>query len=106
MQSTFLKVTSIGNAGDTAYRIEAIMQLQGSRPLVVYWNEKPEANIQREERTIMAICPTMDGVEWSSLTINNEQVGEITTTHESLFSKVYLPTDLLSFLICHPLRIY
>ena len=43
LQSTFLKVTSIGNAGDTAYRIEAIMQLQGSRPLVVYWNEKPEA---------------------------------------------------------------
>lgn len=42
LQSTFLKVTSIGNAGDTAYRIEAIMQLQGSRPLVVYWNEKPE----------------------------------------------------------------
>ena len=43
LQSTFLKVTSIGNAGDTAYRIEVIMQLQGSRPLVVYWNEKPEA---------------------------------------------------------------
>ena len=43
LQSTFLKVTSIGNAGDTVYRIEAIMQLQGSRPLVVYWNEKPEA---------------------------------------------------------------
>lgn len=43
LQSTFLKVTSIGNAGDTTYRIEVIMQLQGSRPLVVYWNEKPEA---------------------------------------------------------------
>jgi hypothetical protein len=43
LQSTFLKVTSIGNAGDTAYRIEVIMQLQGSKPLVVYWNEKPEA---------------------------------------------------------------
>ena len=43
LQSTFLKVTSIGNAGDTAYRIEVIMQLQGARPLVVYWNEKPEA---------------------------------------------------------------
>ena len=43
LQSTFLKVTSIGKAGDTAYRIEVIMQLQGSRPLVVYWNEKPEA---------------------------------------------------------------
>ena len=43
LQSTFLKVTSIGNAGDTVYRIEAIMQLQGTRPLVVYWNEKPEA---------------------------------------------------------------
>jgi len=43
LQSTFLKVISIGNAGDTAYRIEVIMQLQGSRPLVVYWNEKPEA---------------------------------------------------------------
>ena len=43
LQSTFLKATSIGNAGDTVYRIEAIMQLQGSRPLVVYWNEKPEA---------------------------------------------------------------
>ncbi|MFL2860485.1 MAG: general secretion pathway protein GspK [Pontiellaceae bacterium] len=43
LQSTFLKVTSIGDAGDTAYRIEVIMQLQGSRPLVVYWNEKPEA---------------------------------------------------------------
>ena len=43
LQSTFLKVTSIGNAGDTTYRIEVIMQLQGSKPLVVYWNEKPEA---------------------------------------------------------------
>ncbi|HBO88088.1 MAG TPA: hypothetical protein DD620_05015, partial [Verrucomicrobia bacterium] len=43
LQSTFLKVTSIGDAGDTAYRIEVIMQLQGSTPLVVYWNEKPEA---------------------------------------------------------------
>ena len=42
LQSTFLKVTSIGNSGDTAYRIETIMQMQGSRPLIVYWNEKSE----------------------------------------------------------------
>ena len=54
-------------------------------------------NIQREERTITAICPTMDGVEWSSLTINNEQVGEITTTHESLFSESISADGFIEF---------
>ena len=39
----------------------------------------------------------MDGVEWSSLTINNEQVGEITTTHESLFSESISADGFIEF---------
>ena len=43
LQSTFLRVNSIGEVGNTKYRIESIMQLDGSKPITVYWNEKPEA---------------------------------------------------------------
>ena len=39
----------------------------------------------------------MDGVEWSSLTINNEQVGEITTTHESLLSESISADGFIEF---------
>jgi hypothetical protein len=49
-------------------------------------------NMQREERTITAICPTVDGVEWSSLTIKDGQRGEIVTTCESLLSEA-ISTD-------------
>ena len=48
--------------------------------------------MQREERTITAICPTVDGVEWSSLTIKDGQRGEIVTTCESLLSEA-ISTD-------------
>ena len=44
-------------------------------------------NIQRDERTITAICPTLNGVEWSSLSINNGQIGEMISKHESLLSE-------------------
>jgi hypothetical protein len=49
-------------------------------------------NMQREERTITAICPTVDGVEWSSLTIKDGQRGEIVTSCESLLSEA-ISTD-------------
>lgn len=48
--------------------------------------------MQREERTITAICPTVDGVEWSSLTIKDGQRGEIVTSCESLLSEA-ISTD-------------
>lgn len=53
--------------------------------------------MQREEKTITAICPTLDGVEWSSLTIKDEQAGEIVTTHESLLSEVISTDGFVEF---------
>ena len=53
--------------------------------------------MQREEKTITAICPTLDGVEWSSLTIKDEQGGEIVTTHESLLSEVISTDGFVEF---------
>lgn len=41
LQSSFVKVTSIGDIYGTQYRIEAILLLKNKDSVVVYWNEGP-----------------------------------------------------------------
>lgn len=40
LDKNLVKVISVGEVDQTKYKIECIMQLEGSSPYIVYWNEK------------------------------------------------------------------
>jgi general secretion pathway protein K len=44
LQSTFVKVTSVGDVYGSQYQIECIVLLKGKGSVVVYWNEGPVKN--------------------------------------------------------------
>jgi len=41
LQSTFVKVTSVGDIYGNQYQIECILLLKSKDSVVVYWNEGP-----------------------------------------------------------------